>query len=242
MRSPGRPGLVLPAILMILGFLVAAAVAQERVREERQPEQVAELLDLIQARRQAIASLASETQTLGRRLDQVRATAGQDSAELRVMLERLERAEALAGVAPAAGSGLVVEVADSRDVPRTRGDVTDLRIQDVDLRLIVNALWRAGARAVAVNGRRVVSTTAIREAGDTILVNFSPVSSPYRVSAVGDPAALRSRLVESEIGRQFGVWEQVYGLGFHVRSAAEISVPGLGADAELSWASPVEEG
>jgi uncharacterized protein YlxW (UPF0749 family) len=233
---------VLPAILMILGFLVAAAVAQERIREERQPGQVAELLDLIRARREAIASLAAETQSLSRRLQQVRTAAGQESAELRAALEQIDRAKARAGVAPAAGSGVVVEVADSRDVPRTRGDVTDLRIQDVDLRLIVNALWRAGAEAVAVNGRRVISTTAIRAAGDTILVNFSPVSSPYVVDAVGDPAMLRSRLAESEIARQFGVWEQVYGLGFQIRSAAEVSVPGLGADAELSWATPVGEG
>ena len=246
MRSPGaagrRPGLVLPAILMVLGFLVAAAVAEERVREERLPGQVGGLLDLIDSRRRTIASLAEETRTLSRRLEQARTEAGRGSADLRSALEEIARAKADAGLAPVAGRGLIVEVADSADVARTRGDVTDLRIQDVDLRLLVNALWRAGARAIAVDGHRIVSTTAIREAGETILVNFTPVTSPYRLSAVGDPAVLRTGLAESEIGRQFDTWSQVYGLGFSTTSSSDLAVPALEGEAELSWAVPVEDG
>ena len=246
MGSPGatgrRPGLVLPAILMVLGFLVAAAVAEERVREERLPGQVAELLDLIETRRRTIASLAEEAQTLGRRLEEARTDAGRGSAELRLTLQEIARARAQGGLAPVAGRGLIVELADSADVARTRGEVTDLRIQDVDLRLIVNTLWRAGARAVAVNGHRVVSTTAIREAGGTILVNFTPVTSPYRLSAVGDPVTLRTGLAESEIGRQFDTWAQVYGLGFSSTSSNDIAIPALEGEAELSWAVPVEDG
>ena len=237
MRSPaGRPGLVLPAILMVLGFLVAAAVARERVREERFPGQVAELLDLIDARRQAISDLAGEAEALSDRLREAQGAAGSGSAELRATLDRIERLRARAGLAAARGGGLLLEVADSDDVPTTRGDVTDLRIQDVDLREIVNALWRAEAEAIAVNGQRIVATTAIREAGGTILVNFSPVTSPYRVSAVGDPAEMRVRLDQSGLIGRFDVWEQVYGLGFTIRAVSELTLPGL--QTELSWATP----
>jgi uncharacterized protein YlxW (UPF0749 family) len=130
----------------------------------------------------------------------------------------------------------VVDVADSEETPTTRGEVTDFRIQDVDLREIVNALWRAGAEAIAVNGQRVVATTAIREAGGTILVNFAPVSSPYRISAVGDPDVMRIRLDQGDLIGQFDVWEQVYGLGFAIRSASDLSLPGL--QTQLSWARP----
>ncbi|MGH2684431.1 MAG: DUF881 domain-containing protein [Actinomycetota bacterium] len=227
---------MLPAILMVLGFLVAAAVGREQVREERFPRQVAELVDLIDARRRAISELSGEAEGLNRRLDELRAAAGTGSAELRTTLDRIERLRARAGLARAQGGGLVIEVADSEDAPTTRDEVTDFRIQDVDLREIVNALWRAGAEAIAINGQRVVVTTAIREAGGTILVNFSPVTSPYRVSAVGDPTEMRVRLDQSGLTSQFDVWEQVYGLGFAIRSVSELTLPGL--QTELSWASP----
>ncbi|HKX24847.1 MAG TPA: DUF881 domain-containing protein, partial [Actinomycetota bacterium] len=107
-----------------------------------------------------------------------------------------------------------------------------------DLQLVVNALWAAGAEAVAVNGRRVTATTAIRQAGDAVLVNFNAVSSPYRVQAIGDPAKLRSRTLGSDLGRQFALWTQVYGLGFAVRSAEAITVPALSTSADLGWARP----
>lgn len=242
MRSAGgRPALVLPAILMVLGFLVAAAVAEERVRERAFPGQAAELLGLIEARHTAIAELAEEARRLSARLERVRERAATGSASLRQTLDRIDALRLDAGLAPVEGPGVVVEVRDSEDAPTTRGEVTDLRIHDVDLQLIVNALWRAGAGAVAVNGRRVVSTTAIREAGGTILVNFSPVTSPYRVTAIGDPERLQATLEESEIGRQFDLWRQVYGLGFSVRPA-DVILPGLAADAELRWATPAGTG
>ncbi|MDQ4005084.1 MAG: DUF881 domain-containing protein, partial [Actinomycetota bacterium] len=149
---------------------------------------------------------------------------------------RIDRLRARAGLAAARGGGLVVDVADSSEAPTTRGEVTDFRIQDVDLRQIANALWRAGAEAIAINGQRVVATTAVREAGGTILVNFSPVTSPYRISAVGDPTEMRARLDQGEVIRQFDVWEQVYGLGFSIRSASELTLPGV--ETQLSWARP----
>jgi uncharacterized protein YlxW (UPF0749 family) len=103
---------------------------------------------------------------------------------------------------------------------------------------VVNALWAAGAEAVAVNGRRVTGTTAIRQAGDVVLVNFHAVSSPYRVRAIGDPAELRSRTLGSDIGRQFALWTQIYGLGFAVRSTEAVTVPALSTSVDLGWARP----
>jgi hypothetical protein len=48
---------------------------------------------------------------------------------------------------------------------------------------------------------------------------------------------MRSVLGDSEIGRQFDLWEQVYGLGYSVR-ATDVTLPGLEVDADLRWARP----
>jgi uncharacterized protein YlxW (UPF0749 family) len=237
-----RPGLVLPAILLILGVLVTAAVVQERAEEERLPAQAQELVELVRIRRAAIEDLAAQVGALNQRLEQAQEQQAAGSARVRAVVRRIDRLRAPAGLAPVEGPGLVIELADSPQAPRTRGELTDLRIQDVDLRLVVNALWEAGAEAVAVNGRRVVATTAIREAGDRVLVNFDPVSSPYRVAAIGDPDALRGGLGGSEIARQFEVWTEVYGLGFSIRGEDRVGVPALEPARDLEWARPVEDG
>lgn len=240
--SAGRAGgLVVPAILLLLGVLVTSALVEEQRREEQLPSRNAELLDLIRTRELGIAELSAEAGSLSARLGELQRAGALESDRLREALEGLERLRLPASAGPARGPGVIVELADSAASPRTRGELTDLRIQDVDLRLVVNALWQSGAEAVAVNGHRIGGTTAIRAAGDRILVNFAPVASPYRVTAIGDPEELESGLGETEISGQFDVWTQVYGLGFAVRASGELTVPGLEGAERLEWARPAEE-
>lgn len=238
----GPAGIVVPAILLLLGFLVTSALVEESRREEQIPSRAAALLDLIRSREAGIADLSDEADSLAVRLAELQRTGAQESARLQETIAGLARLRLFAAAAPARGPGLIVELADSDASPQTRGELTDLRIQDVDLRLIVNALWQAGAEAVALNGHRIGATTAIRAAGDRILVNFVPVASPYRVTAIGDPDGLESMLRDTQISRQFDVWTQVYGLGFAVQPSDELSLPGLQAEERLEWARPVGEG
>lgn len=240
--AAGRPGgLVVPAILLLLGLLVTSALVEEQRREEKLPSRTAELLDLIRTRELGIAELSAEAGSLSARLGELQRAGAVESDRLREALEGLERLRLPASAGPARGPGVTVELTDSVSSPRTRGELTDLRIQDVDLRLVVNALWQSGAEAVAVNGHRIGGTTAIRAAGDRILVNFAPIASPYLVTAIGDPEELESGLSETEISGQFDVWTQVYGLGFAVRASSELAVPGLEGAERLEWALPAEE-
>ncbi|MGH2692260.1 MAG: DUF881 domain-containing protein [Actinomycetota bacterium] len=239
--QPASRGLtsVIPAILLLIGFLVTSAVVEERRREEQLPTRAAELLDLIRTQENGIEELSAEARSLSAGLRELQRSGAVESERLREALTGLDRLALPSSVAPAHGPGVVVELADSEASPRTRGELTDLRIQDVDLRLVVNALWQAGAEAVAINGHRVGGITAIRAAGDRILVNFAPIASPYRVSAIGSPEGLESGLRDSEISQQFGVWTQIYGLGFGVRTEQALSVPGLETAERLEWARPV---
>jgi uncharacterized protein YlxW (UPF0749 family) len=237
-----RPGLVLPSILLVLGLLVTAAVVRERGREERLPRQAEDLTELIARRRAATRELSSELATLSERLAAAQAAQAEGSEQVSAIVARVDLLRPAAGLAPLEGPGVVVELRDSAEAPRTRGEVLDLRIQDVDIQLVVNALWAADGRAVAVNGRRVTATTAIREAGGRVQVNFRPISSPYRIAAIGEPDALRAGLGDSEIAEQLELWTELYGLGFSVRSEDGLRVPGLEPRGGLSWARPAEGG
>lgn len=240
LREDRIQGLLIPAILLLIGFLVTSALLEEGRREAQLPSRSAELLDLIRTREASIAELSTRASSIASRLRELQRSDAQESDQLRGILAEVDRLRLAASTGPARGPGVVVELADSGSSPQTRGELTDLRIQDVDLRLVVNALWQSGAEAVAVNGHRIGSTSAIRSAGDRILVNFDPVASPFRVSAIGDPEGLESGLQETEISQQFDVWTQVYGLGFTVRTSRALQLPALEVSDTLEWARPVE--
>jgi uncharacterized protein YlxW (UPF0749 family) len=225
-------------VLLVLGFIVSAALIQERLRERELPQRGEELARLIEARRRDVRDLSEEASGLSRRLQEIQHREIQASERAGRLALDLERLRAAAGLVEVRGPGIVVELSDSPRVPRSLAEETDLRIQDVDLQLVANALWRSGAEAVAVNGHRLASTTAIRRAGSQILVNFRPVASPYLVSAIGDPEALGRGIASSDLAEQFGVWEEVYGLGFALRVQEDVMLPPFPGLGELRWAHP----
>lgn len=238
----GRIHIGLWIVLGLFGFLVSVGFIQERLREETSPLRRAELQRLVEQRRATIRDLSSEVSVLSDRVDEVRARAGKGSAEVERTVETLEELARVVGLQAVEGPGVVVELSDSTRRATTRDELTDFRIQDVDLQLVANTLWRGGAEAVSVNGRRLTSTSAIRKAGTAILVNYRAVSSPYRIMAIGDPDALLDVLERSDIAERFAVWKEIYGLGFSLRSEESLEAPALSGLQDFRHAVPVEAG
>jgi uncharacterized protein YlxW (UPF0749 family) len=237
----GRRQLGFSLTLLLLGFLVSTGFAQERLRERDLPSRRQELEALVRQRQEDVRELAAEVAGAAEELARIQDRLARGSSRVQEVVEEAERLRGPAGLTGLRGPGVVVELVDSPRAPSTRAEDADLRIQDVDLQLVVNVLWGAGAEAVSVNGRRVVSTTAIRQAGGTILVNYGRVVSPYRVVAVGDARALHARIAGSDAAERFGVWEEIYGLRFSVQRVDEASVPALREATSLRWARPVRE-
>ena len=109
---------------------------------------------------------------------------------------RSASSDPVTGTVAVSGPGAVIVVDDAT---AGRDDTRD-RVLDVDLQMLANGLWQAGAEAIAINGHRLSSLTAIRGAGDAITVDYRSLTRPYRIEAIGDPRTLQARFVESAAG------------------------------------------
>ena len=56
---------------------------------------------------------------------------------------------------------------------------------------MVNALWAGGAEAMVIMELRVISTSAVRCVGNTLLLHGQVFSPPFVIRAIGDPARMR---------------------------------------------------
>lgn len=144
---------------------------------------------------------------------QVGALAGPDDATL----DRLDRLGAAAGGRAVEGPGLVITLDDSRDAQEGVEDSRSGLVQDLDLQVLVNGLWAAGAEAVAINGHRLTTLTAIRSAGDAVFVDLVPVQRPYEVAAVGDAAQLQAQLARSSAGAHLATLAESFGISVEQR-------------------------
>ena len=124
-----------------------------------------------------------------------RAAAKKLDATTTAHLTALQQAAGLTAV-----SGPAVEVV-LNDAPRTLGGALpagvapdDLVVHQQDVQSVVNAMWRGGALAVMVMDQRIVSTSAIRCVGNTLLLQGRVYSPPFTVTGVGDVTAIQNAI------------------------------------------------
>jgi uncharacterized protein YlxW (UPF0749 family) len=234
-----RPHLWLAVVLLVLGFLLVVAVSSARAERRNAGPRRAQLVKLIEDRRTRVEELDGEVRALRQRVDRAEAGVSRLDATDRERTQRLDQLSSVAGTSALEGPGVSVQLSDSIRQSATPQELGAFRIHDVDIQLVANALFAAGAEAVSVNGNRLVSTSPIRAAGATIVVNFRPLNSPYEVRAIG---ARMDDFQQSEIARRFRRWQDLFGLGFKVERQSRVVVPAFTGRVDLSIASPLVPG
>ncbi|MBK6886539.1 MAG: DUF881 domain-containing protein [Tetrasphaera sp.] len=207
------PALLLACVLV--GLLLAVAATTLGSGTSRTATVRGDLISRIESRR-----TEAETTTAA-----IAATETQISALERAALDRAQQGSAadkvavlrqVLGADAVTGPGLAVTLDDAPETGTPAQSPGHGRVLSRDVVFVVNALWAAGAEAIAVDGQRLSSRTAIRFAGDAILVNFRPLVPPYRIQAIGDPDTLPAAFAEGagaayvkSLGDNFGVVTKV---------------------------------
>lgn len=235
-REPGTArrrttGLLLVA-LVAAGAVTGTAAAQVRQDASQTGSTRARLVDEVRRQTRETDALARTATDLRGDVARVRATALGDDAQGQALAAQLAQLELVTGAVPVHGPGLVVRLDDAptaaagaRDDTDRGGQLGDGRVFDRDLQDVVNALWAAGAEAVSINDQRLSAGTAIRSAGEAVLVDLRPLSAPYLVGAVGDVDAMEPAFADGAVARRFQTWTSLYGIGFEIRRAEDLRLP-----------------
>jgi uncharacterized protein YlxW (UPF0749 family) len=220
---------------VVVGFLLMVAY-QQVVRTAPDTERArADLAADVAARRAEADGLAVDAERLRGQVARQRDQALPADPE-----RALRDLEARTGLGPVTGSGVAVKLVDAEapvDPVTGRSGENLGRVLDRDLQDVANALWQAGAEAIAVNGQRLTATSTIRAAGSAILVDFRPIKGPYEIVAIG-PGDMDKALLNSATGKRFKQYVTKFGMQFDVRRRERITLP-AGEDAGLRFARPV---
>jgi uncharacterized protein YlxW (UPF0749 family) len=221
---------VVALVCLIAGFLLAVAW----VHTHRGAPTAAKVHDrLVQRVHTAQADsekLTGTAASLEEQLSKLRASTLPGSA----LPPDLDRDQLLAGELPAVGPGLEVTLSEphissqpsavpgpGERTPQTSGHI----LTDRDVRSVVNQIWSDGAEAISVNGIRITPTSAIRFAGDAVLVDFQPIASPYVIDAIGDPNRLITGFAASDVASRYQTLASARGIGFSFDQHDRLSLP-----------------
>jgi uncharacterized protein YlxW (UPF0749 family) len=205
-RSRHRIMLVVAAC--VLGFLLAVAASQNYRAAPEAEKQRKELIDRINQANDQLNGLRSHQSQLSDEVRGLQASGLSNDSAGAALQQNLDNLELQAGAIAVTGPGVKAVIDDAKNADAKEG-----RLLDVDLQQLVNGLWTAGAEAISVNGHRLTSLTAIRGAGSAITVDYSSLTPPYAVLAIGDTATMPARFAQSSGGR----WVQYLVSNFDVR-------------------------
>lgn len=226
--------------LLAAGVILAVAYQTAVAKAPDAAAAKAGLVSDIKRRTNSVEEMQDRADTLRGDVARDREAALADSAAGQQTARDLRRLETATGLGSVTGPGLVVTVGDGPPpADPVTGEPTDelnlARVLDRDLQELVNVLWRAGAEAVTIDGQRLTPTSTIRLAGEAILVDLRPVSSPYEIKAIGDPEELNDRFTGSGVARRFRGYIQRYQMSFKVERARELELP-ASAGSPLTYA------
>ncbi|WP_284436852.1 DUF881 domain-containing protein [Streptomyces sp. TUS-ST3] len=216
-------GLVLAALVVTVGA-AQARVAAPVVAKERE-----ELIDRIDR----------ETETadrLEKSVDQLRddvSTSQREALKQSGDSGQADLVGILSGAVEVHGPGVKLVVNDAKEAstggdgnPRETSGFSDTgRVRDRDMQRVVNGLWQSGAEAISINGQRLTALSAIRAAGDAILVDNKPLVPPYTVLAVGDGQRLSTRFQDSADGLYLHALEENYGIRTAISVEDDLRLP-----------------
>ncbi|HZO91054.1 MAG TPA: DUF881 domain-containing protein [Chthonomonadaceae bacterium] len=139
-----------------------------------------------------IKKYESEVKKLRERTSELERIAAKGTDAASTLNKELQDTKILAGLTEVEGPGVQVTLVDSQKHAADASPMTQLSflVHDQDIARVVNEFKAAGAEAIAVNGQRVVASTAIRCVGPVVHVNDVPTAPPYVIQAIGNPETL----------------------------------------------------
>jgi uncharacterized protein YlxW (UPF0749 family) len=226
-----RRGLAAPVALAVaaafVGFLLVGQLqGEEREAAPLEAESEGDLARILADLNSEADALQGEIAELRIQLSDLRRSSRDDAAAAEAADEQLRNLQVLAGTTEVAGPGVVVTIDDPN------GSVTYDTLIDV-----VQELRDAGAEALAVNDVRIGVATAFAERDGKLTVDGTPLTAPYRVSAIGQPATLDGGLKIP--GGAVDAIATIKGVRVDVTRRVEVQLPALARPPAFDAARPV---
>jgi len=206
---------IIVSAAIVLGVITTIAAIHLQIPLSGARETRLLLEDQIRSRNLRISQISEQVSNLSLEivnLQEAALTAGDPVLASQLHIDELHN-----GRAQLTGPGMVVTLTDGG------GGLTEITsdhlVRDVDLQQVVSALWASGAEAISIEGQRLTMTTAIRNAGDAVLIDLMPILGPsFQVTAIGNPTTMETAW------RNSGAPEYLAMLGseFGIRSTAHV--------------------
>ena len=234
---PTTWSLLVPVVALLAGALFATsstAAAGGSLRYDNDS-----IADLIRRGTAANADNTVKLDALQAQVDALTKSSSTGSTDVERLKVEADALASYAGRTEVTGPAVEVTLNDSplksHELP-TGFSVDDIVVHQQDVQAVVNALWQNGAEAMMLMDQRVISTSAVRCVGNTLILQGRVYSPPFVISVIGDPAALEAALDADPTIDRYREYVSALGLGYAVERTGIKTFPAFAGTLSLTSA------
>ena len=173
-----------PLAFVAAGLLFAASAGAAHGGDLRGGSRT-DLRELIRAEERRADEVADRVERLRAEVDRATARAAATDRRVADAADLPAGVELASGATPVVGPGVRVVLADApRGADRVLppdAEADDLVVHQQDVQAVVNALWQGGAEAMRIMDQRVITTSAVRCVGNTLILQGRVYSPPFEI-------------------------------------------------------------
>lgn len=224
-------------VMALAGLMMTTAAINSRGHDLR-PERDTDMATLVRSQASHNAALQKEAAGLRAQVEDL-SKANQTPGVTSSVISSASALAPSVGLEAVSGKALRVTLDDAPLSENPDGvDANMLVVHQQDIQMVVNTLWSGGAGAMTIQGQRVISTTAVKCVGNTVVLHGVAYAPPYVIEAIGDLNAMQKALDTSEAVRIYKEYVSAYQLGWSVERAGQVTMPAYTGAVAVSHATP----
>ncbi|WCK53080.1 DUF881 domain-containing protein [Aneurinibacillus sp. Ricciae_BoGa-3] len=241
MKNNRQVPFIITIISIIIGFMLAIQYQSHKTTSMAEKQDVTQLRQDLQKQIEKHQKLLNDIGNYEQLLSEYETSINEGSS-LKVVQDQLDHLKSDSGFAEAKGSGIRIMIEEGS--PHSAGpDNLQSPVNDEDLLDLTSLLFSNGAKAISINGHRVIVSTSIRLVGDTVQVDTQPIKMPYVVDAIGDPQTLEASLkLPLADGASMEDWFRFLNKRFTQTKSDSMVVPAYNGDNTVQYMKPVDKG
>lgn len=137
--------------------------------------------------------LAEELKNLQQIVNKHEKEVASDEKEYEEMLKEVEKLRGILGETEVQGEGIKITLKDGEYNPKITNP-NEYIVHESHILKVINELKISGAKAIAINGQRIINNSYIQCNGPVITIDGNQFPAPFTIEAIGNPKTLLGAL------------------------------------------------
>jgi len=232
-------GVLVPVVTAAAGIMFAMSFQAAQGTDLRADR---DLPQLIMAGDDRVAEQAILLDELQKEVDALSKQNAPSDARLGSLTRQGDALAPAAATTKVSGPAIEVSLDDAHRTAESLPDgftADDIVVHQQDVQAVVNALWASGAEAMMIQDQRVISTSAVRCVGNTLILQGRVYAPPYRITAIGDVDRMQAGIDADATINIYKQYVDAVGLGWNVQTHASKEFPAYSGSVDFQYASPI---